>query len=134
MFASSSSSRSNRMRASSRLCECDLPVRVLRGWTLTNLARRFIVCPNRSKPNKKNCELWDWYDQELESDWYRLQLREMYLLLNPHEMHLLQTEMTREERILDLQEDLNHALIRLAFWKSTCFMVALFIVILWGMK
>ncbi|GJS98596.1 hypothetical protein Tco_0819766 [Tanacetum coccineum] len=95
-MASSSSS----IQVSNQLGDCDLPVRVLTAWTPTNPAKRFIVCQNQNKPNaKKKCELWDWFDEELESDWYRLQLNKMYAILNPNERRFLQNEMNHEQRI-----------------------------------
>ncbi|GKE20626.1 zinc finger C2H2-type/integrase DNA-binding domain-containing protein [Tanacetum coccineum] len=82
----SSSSSSFQVSNHHQLCHCDLLVRVLTSRKPTNPARRFIVCQNRNKPNAtKKCGLWDWFDEELESDWYRLQLNEMYYQLNPNQ-------------------------------------------------
>ncbi|GJU40338.1 hypothetical protein Tco_1193295, partial [Tanacetum coccineum] len=86
------------------------------------------------KPNKKKCELWDWFNEELDSDWYRLQLNEMYLLLNPNERLFLQNEMTRAQRIRHLQQDINHGLARLTFWKSTCALLIIVLVVVLAMK
>ncbi|GJT64864.1 reverse transcriptase domain-containing protein [Tanacetum coccineum] len=64
-----SSSSSSFQVLNHQLCQCDLPVRVLTSRKPTNPARRFIVCQNRNKPNAtKKCGLWDWFDEELESD------------------------------------------------------------------
>ncbi|GKB21495.1 DNA-(apurinic or apyrimidinic site) lyase 2 [Tanacetum coccineum] len=117
-----SSSSSSFQVLNHQLCQCDLPVRVLTSRKPTNPARRFIVCQNRNKPNAtKKCGLWDWFDEELESDWYRLQLNEMYYQLNPNQRRFLENEMTREERIRHLQQEVNHGLTRLTFWKSVIF-------------
>ncbi|GKA95306.1 hypothetical protein Tco_0817344 [Tanacetum coccineum] len=75
-------------------------------WTNTNPCRRFVVCPNRSKPGKKKCDTWDWYDLELESDWYRQNLYEIYVLLNPHQRRQLGNEMTRQQKIEVLEAQL----------------------------
>ncbi|GKC21335.1 hypothetical protein Tco_1023485 [Tanacetum coccineum] len=118
-----------------QLCQCDLWVRVLTSRKPTNLARRFIVCQNQNKPNAtKKCGLWDWFDEELESDWYRLQLNEMYYQLNPNQRRFLENEMTREERIRHLQQEVNHGLTRLTFWKSTCYFLVIMLVVVLAMK
>ncbi|GJS25685.1 zinc finger C2H2-type/integrase DNA-binding domain-containing protein [Tanacetum coccineum] len=53
-------------------CRCGLPLRVLTSWTPTNPSRRFAICANRSKPGKKKCGYWEWYDPEIDHDWYRM--------------------------------------------------------------
>ncbi|GJY32331.1 hypothetical protein Tco_0415826 [Tanacetum coccineum] len=112
-----------------QICQCDLSVRVLTFRKPTNPARRFI------KPNAtKKGGLYDWFDEELESDWYRLQLNEMYYQLNPNQRRFLENEMTREERIRHLQEDVNHGLARLTFWKSTCYFLVIMLVVVLAMK
>ncbi|GKG32031.1 zinc finger C2H2-type/integrase DNA-binding domain-containing protein, partial [Tanacetum coccineum] len=49
-------------------CRCGLPLRVLTSWTPINPSRRFAVCANRSKPGKKKCGYWEWYDPEIDHD------------------------------------------------------------------
>ncbi|GJY91350.1 hypothetical protein Tco_0506546 [Tanacetum coccineum] len=84
-------------------CECELPSRVLTAWTPTNPAQRFLVCPNRSRPVRKKCAKWDWFDEELDSDWYRMHLYEMYTQLNPNQRRHLDTERSRQARIEELE-------------------------------
>ncbi|GJR91578.1 hypothetical protein Tco_0215589 [Tanacetum coccineum] len=126
-----SSSSSSFQVLNHQLCQCDIPVRVL----TTNPARRFSVCQNRNKPNAtKKCGLWDLFDEELESDWYKLQLNEMYYQLNPNQRRFLENKITRKERIMHLQEDVNHGLARLTFWKSTCYVLVIMLVVVLAMK
>ena len=106
-------------------CECGLPLRVLTSWTSTNPGRRFVVCPNRSKPMGKKCEVWDWYDVEIESDWYRMNLYEMYNTLNPQQRRRLGQETSRQVRIEGLEAELvaqnlqlQKSLASQAFWKA----------------
>ncbi|GJU59562.1 hypothetical protein Tco_1237328 [Tanacetum coccineum] len=76
---------------SNQFCHCDLPLRVLTFWTPGNLARRFLVCPNRS----------------VECDWYRIHLSEMYIMPNPQERRRMDNEISRRGRIEDLEGDLK---------------------------
>ncbi|GJR24918.1 hypothetical protein Tco_0973445 [Tanacetum coccineum] len=124
-----SSSSSSFQDSNHQLCPYDLLVKVLTSRKPTNPARHFIVCQNQNK-----CGLWDWFDEELESDWYSLQLNEMYYQLNPNQRRFLENEMTREERIRHLQQDVNHGLTCLTFWKSTCYFLMIMLVVVLAMK
>nr|GEX26196.1 DNA-(apurinic or apyrimidinic site) lyase 2 [Tanacetum cinerariifolium] len=88
-------------------CACGLPLRVLIAWTPINPAQRFAVCPNRSKPMKKKCEVWDWYDLEIESDWYMMHLYEIYTILNPQQRRQLGQETSRQVKIEELEVELG---------------------------
>nr|GEV34750.1 DNA-(apurinic or apyrimidinic site) lyase 2 [Tanacetum cinerariifolium] len=112
--------------------DCGLPLRVLTAWTSTNPARRFVVRPNRSKPMKKKCEVWDWYDLEIKSDWYRMNLYEMYNTLNPQQRRQVGQETSRQMRIEGLEVELveknlqlQKSLASLTFWKSIFFAFAI---------
>ncbi|GKD44998.1 DNA-(apurinic or apyrimidinic site) lyase 2 [Tanacetum coccineum] len=122
-------------------CHCSLPLRVLTTWTPTNLARRFVVCPNRSKPGKKKCGYCEWYDPEIDTDWYRMHLYEMFILLNPNQRRLLHNEISRQARIEELKGELyeNGAQLRrceasLTFWKSTFLAFVICVVLVFAMK
>ncbi|GJX13874.1 zinc finger C2H2-type/integrase DNA-binding domain-containing protein [Tanacetum coccineum] len=84
-------------------CHCGLPLRVLTSWTPTNPARRFVVCPNRSKPGKKKCGYWEWYDPKINTEWYKINLYELFILLNPNQRNLLHIEVSCQERIDQLE-------------------------------
>nr|GEU87198.1 zinc finger C2H2-type/integrase DNA-binding domain-containing protein [Tanacetum cinerariifolium] len=84
-------------------CRCGLPLRVLTSWTPSNPARRFVVCPNRSKPRKKKCGYWEWYDLEIDTDWSWMHFYEMFILLNPNKRNLLHTKISRQVRIDELE-------------------------------
>ncbi|GJV73926.1 zinc finger C2H2-type/integrase DNA-binding domain-containing protein [Tanacetum coccineum] len=87
-------------------CRCGLPLRVLTSWTPINPSRRFAVCANRSKPGKKKCGYWEWYDPEIDHDWYMMHLYEMYIILNPNHRNLLHNEINRQARIEELEGEL----------------------------
>ncbi|GJT77995.1 phosphoglucosamine mutase family protein [Tanacetum coccineum] len=74
--------------------------------SLAKFVQQFVVCPNRSKPMKKKCEVWDWYDLEIESDWYKMNLYEMYNNLNPQQRRQLGQETSRQVRIEGLEVEL----------------------------
>ncbi|GJR49722.1 DNA-(apurinic or apyrimidinic site) lyase 2 [Tanacetum coccineum] len=122
-------------------CRCGLPLRVLTSWTPTNPSRRFAVCANRSKPGKKKCGYWEWYDPEIDHDWYRMHLYEMYIILNPNHRNLLHNEINRQARIEELEGELfeNGAQLRrceasLTFWKSTFLAFVICVVLVFAMK
>nr|GFA83485.1 zinc finger C2H2-type/integrase DNA-binding domain-containing protein [Tanacetum cinerariifolium] len=79
---------------------------VLTSWTPTNPSMRFVVCVNRSKPGKKKCGYWEWYDPEIDHDWYRMHVYEMYIILNPNHRNLLHNEINRQARIEELKGEL----------------------------
>ncbi|GJY19139.1 hypothetical protein Tco_0390630 [Tanacetum coccineum] len=92
---------------STEFCKCELPLRVLTSWIPGNPARRFFVCPNQSRPINKKRGAWMWFDEEIECDWYMMHLYAMYILLNPQQRCLINNEISRQERIQDLEADLN---------------------------
>nr|GEW50131.1 DNA-(apurinic or apyrimidinic site) lyase 2 [Tanacetum cinerariifolium]GEW77629.1 DNA-(apurinic or apyrimidinic site) lyase 2 [Tanacetum cinerariifolium] len=92
---------------SNQVCCCELPLKVLTSWTPGNPARRFLVCPNQSKPVKKICDMWLWFDPKIECDWYRIHWYEMYIQLNPQQRRLMDNAISRQRRIEDLEADLN---------------------------
>nr|GEX97897.1 hypothetical protein [Tanacetum cinerariifolium] len=104
-------------------------LRVLTARTLENPSRRFYVCLNRNRPVGKHCNTWDWYDPELEHDWYRFELFDMYNLLNPQQRHQHQAEMTHEERIQELTHQLNKTCTRLTFYKLTCLILRILLLV-----
>ncbi|GJU15699.1 zinc finger C2H2-type/integrase DNA-binding domain-containing protein [Tanacetum coccineum] len=115
-------------------CHCGLPLRVLTSWTPTNPARRFVVCPNRSKLGKKKCGYWEWYDPEINTEWYKMNLYELFILLNPNQRNLLHNEVSCQERIDQLEVEsvenaphMRRCEASLNFWKFTFLAFAMFV-------